>query len=498
MGRRGMVGVVIVLAMVGGGCNVLRDAFSAHPGAAARAAGQTLSVERLAELASRVKGMPLEQANLARLAGAYLDYMLFAMAQVQGDSLEDTAIIGRAMWPTISQLKYDHFVERLRVGTALKGAQLDSAYTAGELRAFQHILISVPPNAAPPVVQQKQAQINTIWRTLVSTGGANFAAVAARSSEDPVSKRMGGWLDVGPRKRFVPQFDDPAWQLAPGAMSGVVRSNYGFHVIRRPPLAEVRDSFAAGVERMLSMRHDSVYYADLAVQRDVHIGSGASAAIRKALQDLEVAGRSHEKLATFKGGAFEMREFVRWLFAIDPRIAQALPSATDSMIRPLVRELVVRSIALQQADSAGAQLSDSERTDIRAQYDSMLANTRNLMGLTPAMLRDSTTTPAGRTRFAMSRVDDYFDRVVGRQAQFAPIAPLLAQALRERAPWSIDQAAVREASQRAAALRASADSLSPGPGAGGGGPGLRPAPGPAPVQGPDSALRHPPSQRSVQ
>ena len=38
MVRRGIVGVVFVLALLAGGCNVLRDAFSAHPGAAARAA----------------------------------------------------------------------------------------------------------------------------------------------------------------------------------------------------------------------------------------------------------------------------------------------------------------------------------------------------------------------------------------------------------------------------------------------------------------------------
>lgn len=499
MRRRGLVGIVLGLAVFGAGCNVLRDAFSAHPGAAARGAGQSLSVERLAELASRVKGMPLEQANLGRLAGAYLDYMLFAMAQANGDALEDTAIVARAMWPTVSQMKYDHFIERLRVGTALKGAQVDSAYAAGDVRAFQHILITVPPNAAPPVVQQKQAQINAIWRSLVTTGGTNFAAVASRSSEDPVSKRMGGWLDVGPQKRFVQQFEEPAWRLAPGAMSGVVRSSYGFHVIRRPPLAEVRDSFAAGLERFLIARHDSVYFANLAAQRDVKIASATGEAIRNALQDLEAAGRSHQKLATFKGGAFEMRDFVRWLFAIDPRIAQALPSATDSMIAPLVRELVERTIALQQADSAGAQLSDSEWAEVRAQYDSGLAMTRGLLGLNPAMLRDSTTTPEGRTRFAMSRVDDYFDRVVGRQAQFAPIAPLLAQVLRERATWSIDQAAVREAAQRATALRASADSLAPPGGApGAGGAGLRPAPGPAPLQVPDSVLRRPPTQRSVQ
>ena len=67
--------LVLVLAL--GGCKVLGDAFSAHPSAAARAAGQTLTVDRLAEIASQVKGMPLQPTNLSRLAGAYVDPLLY-------------------------------------------------------------------------------------------------------------------------------------------------------------------------------------------------------------------------------------------------------------------------------------------------------------------------------------------------------------------------------------------------------------------------------------
>lgn len=492
-----LVGVILFVAFTG--CSVLRDAFSAHPGAAARAAGQTLSVERLAELASRAKGLPLEPDNVGRLAGVYVDYMLFAVAEADGQLLQDTATIARTMWPLVSQMKFDHFLEMRHAGARMTGAQVDSAYAAGDLRAFQHILLAVQPNATPTVVQQKQNQINAIWRSLAATGGANFAAVARRSSEDPVSKPQGGWLDVGGRKRFVPQFEDPAWELRPGAMSGVVRTSFGFHVIRRPPLAEVRDSFAAGAERALVAQHDSVYFADLARTRDVKMTSGAPEAIRKALDDLEAAGRSRSSLARYRGGAFEVRDFVRWLFAIDPRYASALPAASDSQIGLLVQQLVTRNLALEQAESAKVQLSDSEWADIRMEYDSSLAFLRNRLGLSPEAMRDSTTTADGRIRYAMSRVNDYFDRVVTRQAQFSPIPPLMAQVLRERNEWSVDASGVRQAAQRAVTLRASADSLAAPPGQAPGGTGLRPAPGPAPVPMiPDSVISKQPARRSVQ
>ncbi|HEY7685278.1 MAG TPA: peptidylprolyl isomerase [Gemmatimonadales bacterium] len=490
---------LLVLGLALGGCKVLGDAFSAHPTAAARAAGQTLSVDRLAEVAAQVKGMPLQPTNLSRLAGAYVDFMLFAVALAQGENLDDTSVVAHAMWPAVTQLKLEHFLERLNTSQAPSDREIDSIYGAGELRAFAHILVAVAPSAAPPAVQQKQAQANGLWRTLATSGGAAFAAAARRASEDPGSKVSGGYLDVSWRGRFVPQFEDAAWQLAPGAMSGVVRSNFGFHIIRRPALAEIRDTFAASVRRIIVARNDSTYLADLTNRRQVRVSKRVGEAIRGAMQDLGTAGNSNQRLASYAGGEFQMKDFVRWVYAVDPRIAQALPSANDSMIGSLVQQMAERTVAIREADSAHVQLADSEWAMIRFEYDSTLTLLRAMLQLDAAMARDSATTPEGRARFAMARVNAYFDRVVGGGAQFFPIPPLLAQVLRQRSEWSIDAAAVRRAAERATALRAASDSLRPPGGEAPPGAGMRPAPGPAPVPPvPDSLLQRPPSRRIVQ
>jgi len=489
---RRVAGVVLGLAVAS--CNVLRDAFSAHPAAAGEADGQTLTVERLADIASRVKGMPIEAPNLTQLANAYLNYTLFAMALAKGRSLDDSGLVTRVMWAQVSQTKFEHYSDKLNAGRRLSNQQVDSAYRAGDVRAFQHILIMVPQNAAPPVVQLKQNEANGLWRSLAGTGGARFAEVAKRSSEDRMSKTSGGYLDVGGRGRFVPPFEDAAWQLAPGAMSGVVRSNFGFHIIRRPPLAEIRDTFAAGVQHVVATRSDSAYFAGLAARHHVAIIGDAGQVVRAALQDLDAAGRSDKRLASYSGGAFEMRDFVRWLYAIDPRYAQMMVSANDSQIKLLLNELVERSMALREADSSGVQPSDTEWADIRTRYDSTLNVLGGELKLSAATLRDSATTADGRARLAMARVNDYFDRVVSGQAPFLPVPPLLSQALRERSDWSIDPAAVQRAVERATALRASADSLSQ-PGAGGT---LRPAPGPPPVLPPDTGKHATPTRRSLQ
>ena len=62
-------------------------------------------------------------------------------------------------------------------------------------------------------------------------GGADFAALAKESSDCP-SKGQGGDLGLFPRGQMVKAFEDVTFTLKPGEMSGLVESEFGFHVIR--------------------------------------------------------------------------------------------------------------------------------------------------------------------------------------------------------------------------------------------------------------------------
>ena len=488
MRRMGLV--VFVLAVAG--CSVLKDAFSAHPTVAAQAAGQVLTVERLAEISSRIKGMPLQQQNLLRVAGSWVDYTLFVMALAHGDSLRDSALVAQTLWPRVAQDKFEHFIGLQASGRSkLSAAQVDSAYQAGDQRLFQHILIQVPPNAAPPVVQQKETAAKGILRQVNAGGGRDFAALAKRYSEDPGSKANGGSLGVGGRGRFVAQFEDAAWQLAPGGITAVVRSPFGFHIVRRPPLAEVRDSFADGISQVLRDRYDSTFFARLQQERKIQLASRAAATARAAVQDMDRARESDAAITTFKGGTFRERDFARWMLAVDSRIPQTLPSATDNQIDELLLQLTQRHIAVMQAESAKVQLDADEWAGLRADYDSALGMLEGFLKVSPQLLRDSATTLEGRERMAMTRVNEFFDRAVSGQAPFVPVPPFLAQALKQRATYSFDQPGVRRAVERAGELRSSADSLQ-APTAR---PGLRPSPAP-PL--PPGAKQVGPTRRTLQ
>jgi foldase protein PrsA len=61
--------------------------------------------------------------------------------------------------------------------------------------------------------------------------GEDFAALAAEFSIDPGSAPNGGALGWFPPGVMVPEFESAAFSLNPGDISGLVRSDFGYHII---------------------------------------------------------------------------------------------------------------------------------------------------------------------------------------------------------------------------------------------------------------------------
>lgn len=62
--------------------------------------------------------------------------------------------------------------------------------------------------------------------------GGDFAALAKQYSEDTGSAAQGGYLGPFQRGQMVKEFEDAAFSMKPGETSGLVRTQYGYHIIR--------------------------------------------------------------------------------------------------------------------------------------------------------------------------------------------------------------------------------------------------------------------------
>jgi peptidyl-prolyl cis-trans isomerase D len=474
--------VVAVLAL--SGCSALRDAFSAQPAAAGSALGESLSVERLADMAGHAKRVPLRIDVLAGLASVYLDYAVFAMDLARGRDLDDSTLVLAAEWPAVSQARQVHFHERL---IAARGEvtvhEADSVYRVGAARVFQHILVRVPRNATAGGEREKQARAAALRRQLEARHGAGFAQFAQRYSEDSGTQARGGYLVATGPGQFVRAFDSTAWQLEPGAMSDVVRSPYGFHIIRRPTLAEVRDTLMASLETVRTAHFDSLYLDSLMSARKLTVLAAAPALVRQAVPQLMTARDDSRALARYRGGTFRVKDFVRRLLALNPEDLRGITSASDGQLRLFVRQVAQLELVAQQAESASVALTPGDWRQIRAAHDSTLGRLKAVTGLSPRLLQDSAATAPERTRLAMTHVDKYFDRALaegpGEEGRHREEL-----AFRQGASWSLNDAGVARALERAQGIRAAADSGTTGAPA----TGLKPARGPAPAP-PDTAPR---------
>src|SRR5437879_11731314 len=102
MRRLSVLTMVLTLA----GCGALRDAFSAHAEVVGTAAGQTLAVERLADLVGRAPRLPVRPDVLTGVANVYPHYPAPARAPGQGGGPHEPSPPPPAGWPPGAPLQW--------------------------------------------------------------------------------------------------------------------------------------------------------------------------------------------------------------------------------------------------------------------------------------------------------------------------------------------------------------------------------------------------------
>jgi peptidyl-prolyl cis-trans isomerase D len=102
----------------------------------------------------------------------------------------------------------------------------------------RHILIKLEKNATPEKEKEVKKRAEEILQK--AQKGENFAKLAEKYSEDTGSAKKGGDLGYFKTGDMVKPFEEAAFSLKPGQLSSLVKTNYGFHIIK---VEEVKEAY---------------------------------------------------------------------------------------------------------------------------------------------------------------------------------------------------------------------------------------------------------------
>ena len=198
-----------------------------------------------------------------------------------------------------------------------------SQYTTPEQIRASHILLNTGGKDEAAVRKEAEGILAQI------KGGADFAELARKYSEDTGSKANGGDLDFFSRGRMVPEFEQAAFALQPGQVSDLVKTQYGFHIIklvdRRPGSSRTLDEVRPQIQEQLAAQIADEQIAERARQLDERIADAG---------DLEEAA-GELGLMVQESGLFQREDAVPGLGAA-PQVASAAFELMEGAVSDVV------------------------------------------------------------------------------------------------------------------------------------------------------------------
>ena len=218
--------------------------------------------------------------------------------------------------------------------------------------------------------------------------GADFAALAKQYSDDDSNKKNGGDLDYFGRGTMVKEFDDAVFAMQPGQISDLVKTQFGYHIIKlvdkRPAttktMAEVRPQLedqlrtekaqAEAQKTADAVTKEVTTPADLdkvAAARGLKVGDSGLFARDEPLAGLGFAPNVAAEAFTMQQGKVsgELRTNQGFAFiALTEIKPPAMP--TLDQVKDKVRDDVIRAKALELAKAKAATMAQAAKSNFAA------------------------------------------------------------------------------------------------------------------------------------
>lgn len=199
-------------------------------------------------------------------------------AEVSDEEVQDYYNNNQQRFMQPEQVKVDYLelnvsdlMETIDVKDEMLRARYESQkinYTTPEERKASHILIRVKKDAPKEKDEAAKKTAEELLKRIRS--GEDFAELAKKASNDPGSASKGGDLGFFGKGAMVPAFEDAAFKMKKGEVSDLVRSPFGYHIIKLTdirggevqPFAKVKEKIRKEIQ---TERADQRFY-DMADQ----------------------------------------------------------------------------------------------------------------------------------------------------------------------------------------------------------------------------------------
>jgi peptidyl-prolyl cis-trans isomerase D len=369
------------------------------------------------------------------------------------------ATLSAALKPSDADLKkyYDDNIARFK--------------TQAQVRV-SHILITAPKDASAADKAKAKQQAETLLAQ-VKAHPDQFAEIAEKNSQDPGSAAKGGDLGYFSRGMIAggQAFDDAAFGLKKGEISGIVQTDFGYHIIEatdvKPsvtqPFDEVKDAITKEVvaqQAAKSLADDAEGFTSTVYEQSKSLQPAADK-YKLQIQTATLGSKPDPKLPP--DSPLNNSKFLAAIFAPDAvkqhnntqaidignstliagRVTDYKAAAVPALdtIKDAVRTKVVAEEAAQAARKDGeAKLAELQKSNSTAGFSSVSKVSRNdAQGMPPAALAaifkaDSSKLPAyvgvdlGADGYAIYRVNGIekpdpvtADRLTGAQQQVAQV-----------------------------------------------------------------------------
>ncbi|MDB4883454.1 MAG: PpiC-type peptidyl-prolyl cis-trans isomerase [Gemmatimonadetes bacterium] len=440
-------------------CGGLKDALTAHVDVVARAGSQELSVTRLSDMLGNAKMQVPVSREVASLIARdlWVPYQLLGAAAAHGDSLNEPKAIDAAASGMIENAKLGKFMESVAATMPHDtGSQASYESAAGGLYAARHILFMVPKGSTPAVKDSIHKKAESVRAQVTA---ANFGDMAKKYSQDNTAQK-GGDLGVFPRTAMVKPFGDAVAALKPGAISPLVETDFGYHIIQRSTWDQAKAQFGQQAGDRTRQVAESTYIAQAQASAKVQLKADAAATMKTLAKDPMEHRNDKTVVATFSGGDFTAGRLATVLLSAPQsgRIAQQIQTAPDSLVRQYVTNMVQREVLVKRADSAKMGPTPEEVTGLHRDFVQAVAMTWQALGIDPKSLSDSAKSPAERERLAAARVEAYLDKIMAGEVQPVPVPAPLQIVLMNKYDAKVNSAGIDRAVERAQRVRTIADS----------------------------------------